>query len=331
MATSEVELSSISGMIADPLAAPPPTSLPATETSPIHNGNSVNSSSSVETKTPEQTCGNCLPLECLRCELKLSKFKSFFFFFGGAIGCVFPYFSIYYKQLGFGPNQIGVIAGVRPLIGFCSGPLWGSLADRFRVRRIMLCCSALGWLIFITSIGFVPPPTQSDSQCVYVAEFLGKPYNGSTQPTGQGDDLRDYFFGLHKKKPGVDPEESLFESRGWAYDRASLMKVYVIIMVLVVLGELVQSPCGALADSGCIETLGAAEMNKYGHQRAWGSLGLGVFSMLVGGVISETRREVSVCGEPVVYSDYRIAFYFFAGCMFCCFVTTLFFRFQPAF
>lgn len=214
-------------------------------------------------------------LDMFKVETQLMKFKSFFFFFGGAIGSVFPYFSIYYKQMGLSPNQIGIISGLRPLIGFCSGPVWGSIADRFRIRRIMLFCSALGWLAFITSIGFVPPPEISDDQCPIVQDFVGVKANETATNVTVDEELRDTFDDLHTLRPDVSPEESLMESRGWIYDSDDLFRVYITIMVLVVLGELVQSPCGALADSGCIETLGNTDMHKYGHQRAWGSIGLG--------------------------------------------------------
>ena len=50
--------------------------------------------------------------------------------------------------------------------------------------------------------------------------------------------------------------------------------------------------------------------------------------MITGWVISTTREDMTVCGVPVVISDYRVAFYFFAGCMACCFITCLFFKFQ---
>ena len=60
------------------------------------------------------------------------------------------------------------------------------------------------------------------------------------------------------------------------FDVADLQRVFNTVIVLVILGEILQSPCGALADSGCIEQLGTNDMNKYGHQRAWGSLGLGI-------------------------------------------------------
>ena len=209
-------------------------------------------------------------------EACLLKFKSFFFFFGGAIGSVFPYFSVYYKQLGLSPNQIGIISGLRPIIGFCSGPLWGSLADRFRVRRIMLFVSALGWLAFITSIGFVPPAKISAAQCPYVQEFVGNKNATKMSVKTKPDVTREEFNDLHRLRVDVTPEESLMESRGWIYDHSDLYRVYTVIMILVVLGELVQSPCGALADSGCIETLGNKDIHKYGHQRAWGSLGLGI-------------------------------------------------------
>lgn len=232
-------------------------------------------------KIPESGCW-----EFFKVEWHLVKFKSFFFFFGGAIGAVFPYFSVYYKQLGLSPNQIGIISGLRPIIGFCSGPLWGSLADRFRIRRIVLFCSALGWLAFITAIGFVPSANISEDQCPYVYEFVGKNVSlTNTSSITNTDVTHEEFLNLHRERDGVSPEENLMESRGWIYESTGLYRVYIVIMILVVLGELVQSPCGALADSGCIETLGNTDMHKYGHQRAWGSLGLGIMYVILPNVI----------------------------------------------
>lgn len=205
------------------------------------------------------------------CDRSLLKYKSFFFFFGGAIGCVFPYFSVYFKQLGLSPTQIGVIAGLRPMIGFCSGSVWGSIADRFRLRRIVLVCSAAGWLAFITSIGFVPPPKRSEDQCYYVNDYIG---GNLSYPDPGSAFLEEHFYDLHKPRSDITPDENLQESRGWLYDYSDLYRVYITIMVLVILGELVQAPCGALADSACIEHLGDRNFNQYGHQRASGSLGL---------------------------------------------------------
>ena len=201
--------------------------------------------------------------EFFKIEKRLIKYKAFFFFFLGAIGSVFPYFSIYYKQIGFSPNQIGIISGVRPLVGFCSSPLCGSMADRFRIRRIMLLISALGWLGFITAIGFIPPPKMAPD-CGYVYVLKGNMTIESY--TGPTPELR----------PGATATESLQESRGWMFDEADLRRAFITIMILVILGEVVNAPTGALADSGCVEELGSKDMHKYGHQRAFGSLSLGI-------------------------------------------------------
>ena len=196
-------------------------------------------------------------------DVSLLKYKSFYFWFLGAIGAVFPYFSVYFKQLGFSPNQIGIISGVRPLVGFCSGPLWGSLADRFRIRRIMLMISALGWLAFITGIGFVPP-AKYDPDCAFVGVLKGnitkEAYSGPTP----------------ELRPDATADETLQEDRGWMFDEIDLNRVFITVIILVILGEVVMSPTGALADSGCVEELGSYDMHKYGHQRAWGSLSLAI-------------------------------------------------------
>lgn len=233
-----------------------------TENSPIQPPH-IFTEESVQTDTSRRSC--------FTCDRSLIKFKSFFFFFGGAIGCVFPYFSVYYKQIGFSPTQIGLIAGLRPIIGFCSGSIWGSIADHFRIRRIVLVCSAAGWLAFITSIGFIPPPKHSQEQCYFVNDYVG---GNLTFENPNSDFLDDHFHSLYKPRSDITREEGLQESRGWMYDYADLYRVYITIMILVVLGELVQAPCGALADSACIEHLGDSNFHKYGHQRAWGSLGL---------------------------------------------------------
>ena len=213
-------------------------------------------------------CGNC---GICSCDKSLLKFKSFFFFFGGAIGSVFPYFAVYYKQLGFSPSQIGLIAGLRPMIGFASGSLWGSMADRFRIRRILLICSSAAWLVFITSIGFVAPPEHSDEQCYYVNDYVD---GNLTFEDPESVELNQDFLSLHIPRTDITHAEGLLESRGWMYDFSDLYRAYLTIMILVVLGELFQAPCGALADSACIEHLGNRNFNQYGHQRAFGSLGL---------------------------------------------------------
>ena len=209
------------------------------------------------------TCCDPRQTDFFKIEKPLIKYKSFFFFFHGAIGSVCSYFSIYYKQLGFSPNQIGVISGMRPFVGFWSGPIWGLVADRFRIKRIMLLISAISWLAFITSIGFVSP-ANLDPDCAYVSA-VKKNFSGDVTEAKITKELSDRTS-----------EERLQESRSWMFDQEDLNRVFTTIIILVVLGEVVQSPTGALADSGCVEELGTNNIHKYGHQRAWGSLSPGI-------------------------------------------------------
>ncbi|KAJ8307172.1 hypothetical protein KUTeg_015256 [Tegillarca granosa] len=50
--------------------------------------------------------------------------------------------------------------------------------------------------------------------------------------------------------------------------------------------------------------------------------------MIVGGIISTTRITHTICGIDVIFSDYRIAFYIFTGCMGLTFISAWFFEFE---
>lgn len=246
-------------------------------------------------------------------------YKLFYFGFGGAIGCVFPFLSVYYKQLGFSPNQIGIISGVRPLIGFMSGPVWGSIADSCRVRKIMMLISTFGWLIFLLGIGFVPPASTTTTKCQL--ELL---HANSTQ--GLNNTGKNAFNAVYKQLSKSD-QDKLLEDRGWMFEDSGLLRVFGMVISLVILGEIVQSPLSALSDSGCLEHIGIENIDKYGLQRCWASFGFGLLSLIVGAVITKTRGPVNVCGIDVTFSDYHVAFYFFGGSMIIVIISAFMFSF----
>ncbi|XP_062588528.1 major facilitator superfamily domain-containing protein 6-like [Saccostrea cucullata] len=250
-------------------------------------------------------------------ETDLLPFKLFYFSFYGALGAVFPFMSLYLKQLGLSPREIGILAGVRPILGFCSGPLWGSFADRWRMRRCLLVVSTLGWVAFIMGIGFVTPPRKSEEKCRDVGLNISEPDNASV-PFDLNVTMNE---GLRINRA------ELLESRGWMFNTDDLQRVFYIVFVLVIFGELVQSPTSSLADSGCLEHLGSENMNKYGFQRSWGSLGFGALSISAGGVVALNRYKFEICGFSFQMSDYRICFYFFAGCMVFTFIAALMYKF----
>ena len=82
--------------------------------------------------------------------------KAFYASFYVAIGALFPYLPVYFKQLKLSSHQNGILIGIRPLIQFCVTPLWGACADRFCKSKAIFLLSILGWLISNFSLYFVP-------------------------------------------------------------------------------------------------------------------------------------------------------------------------------
>ena len=61
-----------------------------------------------------------------------------------AIGALFPLWPLYYQHLGLSGRSIGLLLSVTPVAGILLPPLWGLLADRFRLHRLLLLLSTLG-------------------------------------------------------------------------------------------------------------------------------------------------------------------------------------------
>ena len=208
---------------------------------------------------------------CFPITLPLFFIKVFYFAFIGGLGSVLPFLSIYFKQMGLSPQQIGLISGLRPIIGFLSGPLWGAIADKYNIRRIMLLFSILSWVGVYVALAFVPPPEKLDEcptdlhphrDVIRIKHQVRGMH--TVQVTNGTEDLTDQEYSILK------------ESIGWMYEAASLEKVFIIILVLILLGEFFQSPTTALSDAGTIQTLGIENLDYYGSQRAWGPVGWAV-------------------------------------------------------
>ena len=102
-----------------------------------------------------------------------------------------------------------------------------------------------------------------------------------------------------------------------------LKRIFIILMILIVVGEFLESPAFTLADAALLEHLGE-ERRYYGKQRLWGSLGFGIFSFIVGILLEKSRHMV--CGEP--YTDYMICFCVFAIIMVLTLFTSTKFQFE---
>lgn len=99
-----------------------------------------------------------LPAESSRCSkinTELVPYKSFYFLFFSAVGSLFPYLAIFYKQLGLSARQTGVLIGVRPVLQLASSLSWGIIADKSNKSRYIFLTSIAGWLCANFSLSLV--------------------------------------------------------------------------------------------------------------------------------------------------------------------------------
>ena len=62
-----------------------------------------------------------------RVNMTLLPVKLFNYFFFGSVVCVLPIVPTYMGMLGLSPNQIAIIYGTMPFVGFLSRPITGKL------------------------------------------------------------------------------------------------------------------------------------------------------------------------------------------------------------
>ncbi len=61
----------------------------------------------------------------------------YFTFFCG-IGILTPYINLYFKSVGLDLGRIGVLAALPTLVSLIASPLWGVVADRLRLHKVLL-------------------------------------------------------------------------------------------------------------------------------------------------------------------------------------------------
>jgi PPP family 3-phenylpropionic acid transporter len=85
---------------------------------------------------------------------------TFYFLYFAATASLMPYFVRYYQQLGFGGVEIGLLAGISPLVNLVGAPLWTGLADATRRHRLVMTLTMLvtvgAALLFPTLSAFLP-------------------------------------------------------------------------------------------------------------------------------------------------------------------------------
>lgn len=288
----------------------------------------------------------------LHVDKTLLLYKAFYFLFFAGFGASFPYMALYFKQIGLNASSVGILAGIRPIIQFISGPFWAILADRFKARKAVLLFSIFSWLVMTVAL-LIPAPHKT--QCrnltanvnstqkhlsafrrqhstqraidkwrehnisVPVLDENMQVYGSAkvkqnTYSFFRNSPFQVYFLQSSHKEPeyAVRSSSNMYEL---VYDENEVYQVFIYLLILVVSGEFLEAPTFIMTDTALLQKLGE-KRKHYGKTRVFGSLGFAFGSLIVGGLLDST--EYRYCGQ--VMNNYNVLFYSFAIVMAIAFV-----------
>lgn len=282
----------------------------------------------------------------------LIPYKLFYFLSYSGYGALFAYLPLYLKQFGLLATHAGLIIGVRNLVQIIAAPFWGFLSDKYKRRKLIIVFSVSIWTIKALFIMMIQPKEQSclitqgnksfQSPIMFYDEE-DKRANFQQRNKLQNNDhianateaaeaaSRASKFSAWEPMPQSKNNESkepkhysskLTPHYSRITDREELNRIFLIIFLLSVFGELLGSAgTYSIVDSATVEYLGE-QTDYFGQVRMFSHLGLGLAVFVVGMVVDHFRRII--CGEYV--KNYIIIFYFFAGFMFLTLVCSFFLK-----
>ncbi|XP_053623899.1 major facilitator superfamily domain-containing protein 6 [Plodia interpunctella] len=92
---------------------------------------------------------------------KLLPIKGHFFLFNAGTAPLVPYLSTYARQLGFTSATVGLIYTVLPIFGLIAKPLFGVIADRFRIQKLIFILFQIVTIVSFSAIYFIPGSSPS--------------------------------------------------------------------------------------------------------------------------------------------------------------------------
>ncbi|CAH2103996.1 unnamed protein product [Euphydryas editha] len=87
---------------------------------------------------------------------KLLPIKGHFFLFNAGTAPLVPYLSTYARQLGFTSATVGLIYTVLPIFGLFAKPLFGVIADRFKIQKSLFLLFQIVIIVSFSAIYFIP-------------------------------------------------------------------------------------------------------------------------------------------------------------------------------
>ncbi|XP_035712169.1 major facilitator superfamily domain-containing protein 6 isoform X1 [Folsomia candida] len=261
----------------------------------------------------------------------LTVIKGFYFLFYAALGSLFPFLSVYFKQLGLNGAQAGVLIGIRPLIEYIAAPLWVSLAERRNRLKIFLLTSLCFWILFTFPLGFIHAEpvacihkVNSTAAVIMSADPVQVQFYDRKRRDISNDNMILLDSICHhvskrdlpnaKMNPGITPNKvhhamNYDPSRHAAWVSSSLSSqifkkqdvniVFYLLLVFVLVGAALSSPATVISDSVVLRYLGGEGGKRYAHQRILGLCGWGIAAFVMGLVLDYVPFPWRKC-EPLL-------------------------------
>lgn len=278
-------------------------------------------------------------------DIDLLKSKSFYFLFYGAYGSLYPLLAVYFKQLGLNASQSGLLIGIRPFIEFCAAPLWGGLADSWRKAKVLFLFSLFAWLLFTEAMAFIQPAgskciifnrTDDNGHDIIVIDQvvhdgvhhyvygprdhdqdggtvvghqsdIDQPFRTDETSPVVGNPLGGSYKLLNKSFWTEEPIRRLPSgTTSVKFISDDIRGVFLLLLIIIVVGEFFSSPTITLADSATLGYLGSDRLEYYGQQRMFGSLGWGIFMLINGILLDHTATHTHGCEGALDVQDVQV-------------------------
>ncbi|KAK3857331.1 hypothetical protein Pcinc_036420 [Petrolisthes cinctipes] len=215
------------------------------------------------------------------------------------------------REKGVSPQVVGLLWTIMPGISLITGTIAGSLADRLKAHRAVFLCSLIGLIVGCTSLVFIPkmPGAEGDHDIGTTDQLnssLTHSNNASLLITSAGNYTHTYTHTTPPPPPShhvmVDPDmviaegqppvliagEELIPSTEVETDNplSEFIKYpqFWLVFFALMLEQMGITICVMISDAVCFLILGS-ERHKYGQQRLWGTIGMGVMGVISGAAI----------------------------------------------
>ncbi|CEM36518.1 unnamed protein product [Vitrella brassicaformis CCMP3155] len=247
-------------------------------------------------------------------ETSLLSVKVLYFLQAGSAACFFRFSVVFFNYIGLPAHFIGILESMGPLVGFVGGLVWSGVADYLGDRKLVIVCTNICAVSAWTSLllPFIHSHFALTFLTVFIATSCGSAYGPladslvleaikrhrlkqlTEDETATDADRTQY---ISSSSSGISPEESTTSvervtlqledgvSGGVADKRRQLGEP-----LLLANGEVTpmsRYPSLSRFISRRFSWRGqqfrtAARKASYGHQRLWGAVGWGMFSLLTG-------------------------------------------------